>query len=574
MVAGQFRFFVSLYLFSLDQMNKYLFLLFLFAMGGLASCTQTNDVNLLKQAETCVESHPDSAMQLLKLLQYPEKLHGKESADYALLLTQALDKNYLDSLQSDSLIKIAVDYYKGSGDYVKAGKSYYYLGKTLVVRGKLPEAMEAFLEALAFLKETTEYKLLGLLSEHIGYLNLGQGMSEQSIGNYRQSIYYYELAGDKIGEVYGCRNVARGYLAEQNNDSARWYVNKGLSLLPDTTTQVKSSLLHVLGLIAKSERRYSQAIGFFVSAIRSNINTNDGLRYYLSLGYTYMDIGKFALAEKCFRHCMGAKDVFISSGAYNYLYLLKKEECSYKEALLYKEKSDSILEVVSNDKLRNQLLALQKKYEAEKLIMENRQIKLEKENQTYLYLFIVLFISGLGFYVIKKYKKKNIRNIEALRKNEKTIEEYLYKIARLEQKEEREQEAKKETIGKLNRKILDLTLENKKIRNSSSVEALFVLEELKQGRLVAERMTASERQSIFDFLDLVYANFISRIKTDFGVTKGELLLAALIKLDFSTKQLMIVFDCEVKSIYKSKQRLKSHLRLNKDDSLEQMIAFY
>ena len=37
---------------------------------------------------------------------------------------------------------------------------------------------------------------------------------------------------------------------------------------------------------------------------------------------------------------------------------------------------------------------------------------------------------------------------------------------------------------------------------------------------------------------------------------------------------MIVFDCEVKSIYKSKQRLKSHLRLNKDDSLEQMIAFY
>lgn len=556
-------------------MNKYLFFIFLFIGGGFVSCKQTNsDVELLEQVERYVEVYPDSAMQLLNLLQYPEKLHGKERADYALLLTQILDKNYLDSLQSDSLIKIAVDYYKGSGDNVKAGKSYYYLGKTLVVKGKLSEAMEAFLEALAFLKETTEYKLLGLLSEHIGYLNLGQGMSEQSIGNYRQSIYYYELAGDKIGEIYGCRNVARGYLAEQNNDSARWYVNKGLSLLPDTTTQVKSSLLHVLGLIAKSEKRYLQAIDFFVSAIRSNINTNDGLRYYLSLGYTYMDIGKFALAEKCFRHCMGAKDVFISSGAYNYLYLLKKEECSYKEALLYKEKSDSILEVVSNDKLRNQLLALQKKYEAEKLIMENRQIKLEKENQTYLYLFIVLFISGLGFYVIKKYKKKNIRNIEALRKNEKTIEEYLYKIARLEQKEEREQEAKKETIGKLNRKILDLTLENKKIRNSSSVEALFVLEELKQGRLVAERMTASERQSIFDFLDLVYANFISRIKTDFDVTKGELLLAALIKLDFSTKQLMIVFDCEVKSIYKSKQRLKSHLRLNKDDSLEQMIAFY
>lgn len=575
MTVSQSCFFVSLYSFSLDKMNKYLFLLFLFVGEGFASCTQTNiNVNLLKQAEDCVESYPDSALHLLHLLEHPERLHGKEGADYALLLTQALDKNYLDSLQSDSLIKIAVEYYRGSDDKVKRGKACYYYGKTMAVKRKVSDAMEAYLEALAVLKETTEYKLQGLLSEHIGYLNLGQGMPEQSIDNYRQSIYYYELAGDKIGEVYGCRNIARGYLAEQNNDSARWYANKGLSLLPDTVIQVKSSLLQVLGLIAKSEEQYSQAIDYFVSAIRSNVNMNDGLRYYLSLGSTYMDIGKFVLAEKCFRHCMDAKDVFISSGAYNYLYLLKKEEYSYKEALLYKEKSDSILEVVSNDKLRNQLLALQKKYEADKLIMENRQIKLEKENQTYLYLFIVLFISGLGFYVIKKYKKKNIRNIEALRKNEKTIEEYIYKIARLEQKEEREQEAKKETIGKLNRKILDLTLENKRIRDISNVEALFVLGELKQGKLVVERMTASERQSIFDFLDLVYANFITRIKSDFDVTKGELLLAALIKLGFSTKQLVVVFDCEVKSIYKNKQRLKSHLGLDKDDSLEQMIAFY
>ncbi|WP_288242208.1 hypothetical protein [uncultured Bacteroides sp.] len=575
MTVSQSCFFVSLYSFSLDKMNKYLFLLFLFVGEGFASCTQTNiNVNLLKQAEDCVESYPDSALHLLHLLEHPERLHGKEGADYALLLTQALDKNYLDSLQSDSLIKIAVEYYRGSDDKVKRGKACYYYGKTMAVKRKVSDAMEAYLEALAVLKETTEYKLQGLLSEHIGYLNLGQGMPEQSIDNYRQSIYYYELAGDKIGEVYGCRNIARGYLAEQNNDSARWYANKGLSLLPDTVIQVKSSLLQVLGLIAKSEEQYSQAIDYFVSAIRSNVNMNDGLRYYLSLGSTYMDIGKFVWAEKCFRHCMDAKDVFISSGAYNYLYLLKKEEYSYKEALLYKEKSDSILEVVSNDKLRNQLLALQKKYEADKLIMENRQIKLEKENQTYLYLFIVLFISGLGFYVIKKYKKKNIRNIEALRKNEKTIEEYIYKIARLEQKEEREQEAKKETIGKLNRKILDLTLENKRIRDTSNVEALFVLGDLKQGKLVVERMTASERQSIFDFLDLVYANFITRIKSDFDVTKGELLLAALIKLGFSTKQLVVVFDCEVKSIYKNKQRLKSHLGLDKDDSLEQMIAFY
>ena len=117
-----------------------------------------------------------------------------------------------------------------------------------------------------------------------------------------------------------------------------------------------------------------------------------------------------------------------------------------------------------------------------------------------------------------------------------------------------------------------MTSENKKIRDNSCVEALFILGELKQGRLIAENMSATERQNIFDFLDLVYANFISRIKADFDLTKGELLLAALIKLGFSNQQLMIVFDCEMKSVYKNKQRLKSHLLLRKDDALEQMIV--
>lgn len=360
-------------------MNKYLFLLFLFLGGGFVSCIQTSkDVDLLERVERYVEVYPDSAMQFLNLIPCPEQLHGKESADYALLLTQTLDKNNLDSLQSDSLIRIAVDYYKEGNDPVKAGKSCYYYGKTMVIKGQESEAMEAYLKALTFLKETGEYKLQGLIFEHIGYLNLGQGMHEQAINNYRESIYYYELAGDSIGEVYGCRNVARTYFAKQNNDSADWYANRGLFLLSDTTNQVRSSLFQLLGLIAKDNKQYTEAIDYFVSAIKSSKDKNDGLRYYLSLGRTYMDMRRFTLAEKCFNHCRNTDDEFILSGALGYLCLLKREEGNYKQAFLYKEKSDSLLEIVRNDELKIQLLTLQKKYEADKLILENRQIKLEK----------------------------------------------------------------------------------------------------------------------------------------------------------------------------------------------------
>ncbi|MCD8091788.1 MAG: hypothetical protein LUF01_02725 [Bacteroides sp.] len=71
-----------------------------------------------------MEIYPDSALYLLNQLSHPETLGGQQRADYALLLTQARDKNYLDSLQSDSLIGFAVNYYRNSGDRVRRGKPF------------------------------------------------------------------------------------------------------------------------------------------------------------------------------------------------------------------------------------------------------------------------------------------------------------------------------------------------------------------------------------------------------------------------------------------------------------------
>lgn len=76
-----------------------------------------------------MDVYSDSALLLLEQIPHPEKLRGKQRADYVLLLTQARDKNYLDSMQSDSLIKLAVDYYKNGGDNVKAGRHCFIMAK-------------------------------------------------------------------------------------------------------------------------------------------------------------------------------------------------------------------------------------------------------------------------------------------------------------------------------------------------------------------------------------------------------------------------------------------------------------
>ena len=542
------------------------------------SCVQEKeDNNVLRRVEACMELFPDSALSLLSQIECPECMRGQQRADYALLLTQALDKNYLDNLQSDSLIMIAVEYYKQEGDKLKAGKAYFYYGKVMLLKERFSDAMQAYLEASSLLEETRDYKVQGMVWEYIGYLNSVQGLYENSIDNFKHSIRYYELASDRRRILYGYRNMARGYFSVHHNDSAGWYAEKGL-VLSDTVSGMKASFLHLLGLIANNEKRYPQAIEYFSNAMEVCDNLNDKYRYSLTLGRVYSEEGQKKKAEDCFVSCINATNIFVSSGAYYYLADMHKKDGNYLKAFLYKEKSDSLLEVTRNAELQKQLLDLQNKYENDKLILENKQIRLENEKQTYFYLFLFVFILGLGiiafFLVRKRYRTKLLRNVEIIGNNNAIINRYACRIAELENVSLQERQAKQEEIGILNRKILCLIAENKRVCENSSVDALFVLEELKQGNLIISNMTIAERQHIFDFLDLVHANFITRLKQEFDLTKNELLLAALLKVGFSNKQLMIVFDCEMKSIYKNRQRLKADLGLTKNDSLEQMVMMY
>ena len=79
----------------------------------------------LKQAETCMNEYPDSALTILKSIVQTDLQSEEHRARYALLYSQALDKNYID-LTSDSLINIAVDYYKNRDDVKAKFLSYYY----------------------------------------------------------------------------------------------------------------------------------------------------------------------------------------------------------------------------------------------------------------------------------------------------------------------------------------------------------------------------------------------------------------------------------------------------------------
>ncbi len=90
------------------------------------ACQHSSIIPQLQLADALMHNHSDSALNILQKLSIEEMPNSSARATYALLLTEALDKNELPH-HDNSLVSIAVDYYKNSDKDNLKTKAYYYL---------------------------------------------------------------------------------------------------------------------------------------------------------------------------------------------------------------------------------------------------------------------------------------------------------------------------------------------------------------------------------------------------------------------------------------------------------------
>lgn len=82
----------------------------------MASCSHhSTHWKTLTKAESLMVEKPDSALIILRGLDTTQLRSTEEMALYALLYTQAEDKNYIDSKDA-AIIQTAVNFYKDSKD--------------------------------------------------------------------------------------------------------------------------------------------------------------------------------------------------------------------------------------------------------------------------------------------------------------------------------------------------------------------------------------------------------------------------------------------------------------------------
>lgn len=101
----------------------------------------------MAHAERLMDSLPDSALAVMQSITLPSDANEADRARHALLLSQALDKNYID-VTDDSLISVADTYYRTSSDQHRRMLASFYHGRVHYNAQDYPRALYQFTEAL------------------------------------------------------------------------------------------------------------------------------------------------------------------------------------------------------------------------------------------------------------------------------------------------------------------------------------------------------------------------------------------------------------------------------------------
>ena len=183
----------------------------LFILVALISCNDPKSVtDTLHRAEALMNEYPDSAWTLLNTISPDEMEQNRNRALYALLYTQAQDKTYRDET-NDSLISIAVDYYRDTDDVCHKFLSYYYKGRVMMNAGESIKAMLSFLEAESLCEEVNDGYLLGLLYTQMGDIYKNYYDYPRSLEMFQKATACYEQAGKDLHRLYSLLDQASIY---------------------------------------------------------------------------------------------------------------------------------------------------------------------------------------------------------------------------------------------------------------------------------------------------------------------------------------------------------------------------
>lgn len=390
----------------------------------------------LSQAEGLIWAAPDSALHILESISTSRHLTGKEQADYALLLSLAQYRCYIP-VSSDSLINLAIEYYKDKNDADKKGAAFYVKGCILEEYCKdIPNALLAYKEAEMCIPDMNEKRYVARIYSSLGYINKKSFHFEPAKEYYQKALQANIDGKDTVAYASNLLNLSTLYYTLHQADSTNWCINTLINIadsLNDLDLQVK-----IYNNIANRkifEKNYAEAEKYLIHAIRlSSPHFPDKLSLGLANLYAYT--GQKEKADSLFTHLLSCPDLLVRSNSYldllNYFLASHPQEHSYLNHYI------ALTDSIYKENRAEEVGKIQQKYDNEVLARTNDQLYFK---------WILTSVVGSLICIIavtflqKKWRKANAlqKQIEELEERKKVLtsssqenERYVIQISELE----------------------------------------------------------------------------------------------------------------------------------------------
>lgn len=543
-------------------------LLYLFIISSilLCACRHTDNTTLLRQADAVIYGNSDSAMKLLSSIKNPERLPFEEKMLYGWLRTFAHNVRGA-SMAEDSLILPAFNYFVAGSDTVKMLNSYVLKSQYLYWQKKYEEAMTVLDSGIAAATACRDTYLI------VHMLSLKASKHVYVEKNYKKAIEAH-LRAIAVREDEGLCFSLGIAMGLQGNDSASYYMDRSIELVGQKKDTVR--LVHYL-------RNYAQMLSCISNDYEKAVAVSKRLRSLASDG------GQIAMTDLVLTECflkMGKLDsaqYYLDQGrallASREKFLTTENMINYYQGLIdyTRHRTFDFLKVMRyNDSVHNALYALQstiQRKDESKESLSNANLMLTVERQeaqlTLLGCLLLLVVVGGGafFYIWGR----RHRLIEAEERIE-TLNRLLADATKGDGEQGVAGNTDKEVEdGQFFRKILLQQLGIIRLvatqPTSQNQELLRRISGITNRELPVESLLVWE--DLYPVIDRIYDGFYTQMNRRFGsvLIDKEQQLCCLLCAEFSTKEISVVTQQSIPTIYQRKTNIRKKLGMGEKEDI-------
>ena len=535
------------------------------------SCDSHRANREMKQIETMMKEHPDSARAMLENMGDQHLMNEKSYAHWCMLLGRVRDeqqkaKRANNPLSTRQWLK-AQAYYDRKGTPRERAEIRLYTGRSQKDDGDYDAAVNTYKDGLSLVAKTDDYSLAGYLSSYLADLYLQKELFDLAIEKYNEAAGFHARSGNKRSQALALRDAVYCYLGKGQTAEALSVLQKADSIASLAGDSIVIRAISAdFGVVYGETGRLDEA----ETHLLAHINPNDPWPTYLALADVYIKKKEYGKARE---YTEKAVSETTKGEVLRLHYLIEKSDGSPSKAIDYLEQYIDYLDSTYAAQNRSHVYEVEQRYDKSQLENENIRLQVAILYRT-LAIIILSVCAAIGILLFRRVQKLRLdRQQEALQQKENEIRFLTIELNEMKSALNERQESEANAYKVQREKIISLEkalAEKKELILQSSTVGKKVVRVIRQGAAAKVSLSARDwtalEGDIKSLYPQAYAFFTGKIKTQKSSAPWKLCLLSFFNSDTKVEAFLLGLTDDI-AARQCRYRLRKDLGVDGSQSL-------